>query len=177
MNTRIVRAALFVVLASGVLSVATLLAQKVSTDSDPAAPFSSFKTYAWTVGTPSPNPLGDQRIHDSVDRQLAAKGLTKRADNPDLVVATHVLTHEEKQLVANGFGYGWYGGLGTVTEQTYVQGTLVVDLYDAKTKKMVWRGTGTDTASDKADKNTKKVNKALAKMFERYPARPAAAND
>lgn len=176
MNIRTVRAALFATLIAA--SAATALAQKVNTDSDPAAPFSSFKTYAWTVGTPSPNPLGDQRIHDSVDRQLAAKGLTKRADNPDLVVATHVMTHEERQLVANGFGYGWYGGLGTtVTEQTYVQGTLVVDLYDAHTKKMVWRGTATDTASDKADKNTKKVNKALAKMFERYPGRPAAAND
>jgi len=177
MNTRTVRAALFAALVAA--SAATALAQKVNTDSDPSAPFSSYRTYAWTVGTPSPNPLGDQRIHDAVDRQLAAKGLTKRSDNPDLVVATHVLTHEEKQLIANGFGYGWYGGgFGTtVTEQTYVQGTLVVDLYDAKTKKMVWRGTGTDTASDKADKNTKKVNKALAKMFERYPARPAAANN
>ena len=176
MNTRTVGAALLASLMAA--TTATLLAQKVSTDSDPAAPFASYHTYAWTVGTPSPNPLGDQRIHDAVDLQLAAKGLTRRAENPDLVVATHVLTHEERQLVANGFGYGWYGGgFGTVTEQTYVQGTLVVDLYDAHTKKMVWRGTGTDTASDKADKNTKKVNKALAKMFERYPARPAAANN
>jgi hypothetical protein len=176
MNTRTVRAAIFATLIAG--AAATALAQKVNIDSDPAAPFSSYKTYMWTVGTPSPNPLGDQRIHDGVDQQLRARGLTKRSDNPDLVVATHVLTHEEKQLIANGFGYGWYGGgFGTVTEQTYVQGTLVVDLYDAHTKKMVWRGTATDTASDKADKNTKKVNKALAKMFERYPARPAAAND
>ena len=177
MHTRTVRAALLVVLASGVLSAATLLAQKVNTDSDPAAPFSSYKTYAWTNGTPAPNPLADQRIHASVDQQLAAKGLTKQAENPDLIVATHVVTQQQKQFISNGFGYGWYGGLGTVTEQTYIQGTLIVDLYDAHTKKMVWRGTGTDTASDKADRNTKKVNKALAKMFERYPGRPAAAND
>ena len=166
------------VLIAGV-AVATAFAQKVNIDSDPAAPFDSFHTYAWTVGTPSPNPLGDQRIHDGVDRQLAARGLTKRAQDPDLIVATHVLAREERELIANGFGYGWYGGgFGTVTEHTYVQGTLVVDLYDARTKKMVWRGTATDTASDKADKNAKKVNKALAKMFERYPATrpPATAN-
>src|SRR5689334_22388622 len=125
-------------------------AQKVTTDSDPSAPFASYKTYAWTAGTPSPNPLGEQRIHAAVNQQLAAKGMTEVTANPDVYVATHVSTAEQKELIANGFGpWGFGGGFGTATVQTYVQGTLIVDLYDASTKKMVWRGVGTDTASDK----------------------------
>ncbi|PYR70842.1 MAG: hypothetical protein DMF87_17325 [Acidobacteria bacterium] len=50
-------------------------------------------------------------------------------------------------VVSNGFGYGawWGGGSYTTSVHTYVQGTLIVDLYDAKTKKMVWRGTATGT--------------------------------
>jgi len=156
---------------------AVAYAQQVNTDSDPAARFSQYKTYAWTTGTPSPNPLGEQRIHDAVDGQLRAKGLTLNRERPDLIVATHVMSHEEKEIVADGFAYGpwWYGGGITTTRvNTYLQGTLVVDIYDAATKKMIWRGTATDTVSDKAAKNTKKINKALTKMFQRYPASAAA---
>jgi hypothetical protein len=152
-------------------------AQKVNVDFDPAVNFTKYKTYAWTQGTPSPNPLGEQRVHDLVDQQMAAKGFTKAASNPDVVIATHVLVKEEKELISTGYGYGagyyrYGGGMQTTSVQTYIQGTLVLDIYDAATKKLAWRGTGTDTASDKADKNTKKVAKALEKMFKEYPPAP-----
>ena len=48
-------------------------------------------------------------------------------------------------------------------------GTLVVDLYDAHTRQMVWRGVATDSVSDKPQKNTPRINKALQKMFAKYP--------
>ncbi len=154
-----------------VLTAAVVYAQKVNVDSDPAAPFATYKTYAWVDGTPAPNPLNEDRLHSSVDAQLALKGLRMNTTNPDLVVATHVTTKERQELIANGFGYGpwWGGGLGGATVETYVEGTLIVDLYDAKTKKMVWRGVATATASDKPSKNASKMNKALDKMFEKYP--------
>jgi hypothetical protein len=91
---------------------------------------------------------------------------------PDVIVATHVTTKEKQELIANGFGYGPWGfggGFGGATVETFVEGTLIVDLYDAKTKKMVWRGVATATASDKPTKNTEKMSKALDKMFEKFP--------
>ena len=153
---------------------AVAFAQKVDVDSDPSVDFSKFKTYAWTGGTPSPNPLGEERIKAAVDEHMAAAGLTKATSNPDVVIATHVLTKEEKEIISTGYGYGagyyrWGGGMSTATVNTYLQGTLVLDMYDASTKKLAWRGSGTDTASDKADKNAKKVVKALDKMFKAYP--------
>lgn len=154
------------------LAASVAYAQKVSTDADPAAQFGSYKTYAWASGTPSPNPLGEQRIHDGVMAQLAAKGLVQASGAPDLYVSTHLTAHEEKELVSNGFGYGpWWGGGGytTTSVHTYLKGTLLVDLYDAKTRKLVWRGTAVGTASDKPSKNTEKLNKALSKMFAKYP--------
>lgn len=89
---------------------------------------------------------------------------------PNLVVATHVVTHEQKEMVAPGFGFGpWgWGGPGAMVD-TYLQGTLIVDLYDAKTKKMVRRGVATDTVSDKTARNTQHIDKAVGKMFEKYP--------
>jgi len=146
---------------------AVVYAQKVNVDSDPAAPWATYKTYAWIEGTPAPNPLNEDRLHASVDAGLAARGLRMNTTTPDLFVTTHVATQERQELVPNGFGSGpWWGGASI---ETYVEGTLVVDLYDAKTKKMVWRGVATATASEKPTKNAKKMNKALDKMFERLP--------
>ena len=150
---------------------AAAYAQKVSVDSDPGAAFATYKTYAWTGGTPAPNPLNEQRLRTSVDAHLAVRGLAMNTTAPDVIVATHVTTKERQELIASGFGYGpwWGGGLGTASIETYTEGTLIVDLYDAHTKKMVWRGVATATASDKPSKNTAKINKALDKMFEKFP--------
>jgi len=153
------------------LTATVAYAQKVSVDSDPAAPFSTYKTYAWVEGTPAPNPLNEDRLRMAVDARLALKGLRMNTTNPDLIVTTHVTTKERQELMPSGFGYGpWWGGrYGTANVEAYVEGTLVVDLYDANTKKMVWRGVATATASDKPTKNISKMNKALDKMFEKYP--------
>jgi hypothetical protein len=154
------------------VTTAVVYGQKVNVDSDPAAPFGTYKTYAWVQGTPGPNPLNDDRLHAAVDARLASRGLAMNTTTPDVIVATHVTTKERQDYIPNGFGYGPWGfggGLGGATVETSTEGTLVVDLYDAHTKKMVWRGVATATASDKPTKNTAKINKALDKMFEKFP--------
>jgi uncharacterized protein DUF4136 len=158
------------------VTTAVVYAQRVNVDSDPAAPFATYKTYAWTDGTPAPNPLSEDRIHSAVDARLTGRGLAMNTTAPDVIVATHVTTNERQELVVNGFGPGpWWGG-GTAQVETYVEGTLIVDLYDARTKKMVWRGVATATASDKPSKNASKINKALDKMFEKFPTAPVATS-
>lgn len=154
-----------------VLASASVFAQKVATDSDSKAPFATYKTYAWTAGTASPNPLNETRIHDGVDAKMVAAGFKLVPANPDVVVTTHAVGKEQKELVSTGYAYGprWGGGMGTTSVNTYVVGTLVVDMYDAKTKQLVWRGSATDTMSDKPEKNADKVKKALDKMFKEYP--------
>lgn len=146
-------------------------AQKVSTDFDPKVSFATYKTFAWTTGDAAPNPLNETRIHDGVEAKLSAAGLKPATANPDLIVSTHASGQEKKELYSTGYGgpYRWGGGMGTTTVQTYVVGMLVVDLYDAKTKQLVWRGTATDTMSDKPEKNVEKINKSIEKMFKAYP--------
>ena len=58
-------------------------------------------------------------------------------------------------------------GSSTTTVSTFVEGTLIVDLFDASTKKLVWRGIATDTLSDTPAKNAEKIQKATKKMFEK----------
>ena len=61
------------------------------------------------------------------------------------------------------------GGMGTITPQQNVVGTLIVDLYDAKAKSLVWRGIGQDTLSNNGNKNQQVVGKAVQKMFKQWP--------
>jgi hypothetical protein len=59
----------------------------------------------------------------------------------------------------------------TTTVDNYQVGTLVVDLFDANTKKIIWRGSSCDTLSDKSDKNINALDKGVQKMFDHFPPR------
>jgi hypothetical protein len=63
--------------------------------------------------------------------------------------------------------------MATTTVDNIPVGTLVIDMYDTSTKQLVWRGLATDQLSDKPDKDTKKLEKAVNKMFDKFPPRPS----
>jgi hypothetical protein len=151
-------------------------AQHVETDFDHQANFSQYKTYSWQAIKPGDS-LWDARIKSAVDTQLAAKGWTQVDSGGDVSIVAIKTTQTQRSLQTfyDGFGGGWrwrgFGGMGesTTTEQDYKEGTLVVDLYDAKTKQLIWRGSAQDTLSDKAEKNEKNLDKGVAKMFKKFP--------
>jgi hypothetical protein len=157
------------------------LAQKVNVDWDKAASFSGYKTYVWAKGTPAKNPMMGDRIVQDVDAQLAAKGLRKveTAEGADLVVLYHAGTDTETRMntIDTGmYGAGWgrwgYGG-GMGSSTTYVDkilvGQLIVDIGDVKNKKYVWRGTANATIPSKPEKGAQLINKAVVKMFQKFP--------
>jgi hypothetical protein len=80
-----------------------------------------------------------------------------------------------------GGGWGWRGfgddgcGEATTTAETYKVGTVVVDLFESKTKRLIWRGSSSDTLSDKSDKNIKNLDKGVDKMFKHFPPGVAAS--
>ena len=158
------------------VALGTALAQHVQTDFDHKANFIQAKTYSWGEIKPADS-LWDARIKDAVDAQLAAKGWTQVESGGDVAIVAIKTTQTQRTLQTfyDGFGGGWrwrgFGGMGesTTTEQDYKEGTLVVDLYDAKTKQLVWRGSAEDTVSDKAEKNEKNLDKGVAKMFKDFP--------
>ena len=168
-------------LATMTLVVGTLdaTAQTVKTDHDPTASFASYKTYYWAKADPVPgNDIVNQRVTSAIDQQLAAKGWTKVPETQaDVAVAAHGSTEQQKSLDTfysggmGGWGYRGWGGMGTATTtvNTYTNGTLLVDMFDAKTKKLVWRGTATATVSSDPKKNAQKIQKAAEKLFKGFP--------
>jgi hypothetical protein len=166
---------LLVVVLSVTISVSTGLAQKVTEDWDHDVDFANYQTYMFHKGTPVPNPLMDQRVISAIESELSAKGIEKVESNPDMYVTYHSSTKQDTQYVTDNFGYGyglrWGGGMGTSTTRSYsyTKGTIVVDLWDATKKQLIWRGSATDTVSDKPEKNSKKIHKAMEKLFKKYP--------
>ena len=163
------------VLAVLAFSVAGRAFDDVHTDYDKKADFSHYKTYSW-MKVQTSNPLWEQRIKDAVDPEMQAKGFQKVESGGDLELAAVGATHNEQeyQTFYNGFGpRWWWRGFGpydtTTTVQTYRIGTLVFDMYDANTHRLIWRGTASDTLSDKPSKNEKKLDKTVAKMFDKFP--------
>lgn len=158
---------------------------KVNNDYAHEADFSKYKTYAWHEDATSlkdENMLGHERIVRAVDGQMAAKGFSQVASNPDVYVTYHGSAQENQTLDTTSMGYGYgpgwgwggfYGGMGmgstTTQVRTYTTGTLVVDIWDAKEKALVWRGIASDTVSDNPQENAKKIQKAADLMFKDYP--------
>ena len=161
------------------LTATASFAQQVKTDFDRDSDFGHYKTYSWEK-VQTQDSLWVDRIKGAVDSALAAKGWTKVDSGGDVAIIAVESTQDQQTLNTfyDGFGGGWrwrgFGGFGdsTTTVDTYKVGTLVVDLFDAGTKKLIWRGSASDTLSDKSDKNIKTLDKAVQKMFDRFPPSP-----
>jgi hypothetical protein len=167
---------IFFTLAMFFVLTAASFAQQVKTDYDHNASFGNYKTFSWEK-VQTRDPLLVDRIKDAVNSALTAKGWIQVESGGDVSVVAMEITQNQQTLNTfyDGFGGGWrwrgFGGFvdATTTTETYQVGTLVVDLFDAKTKNLVWRGSSSDTLSNNADKNTKNLNKGVQKMFAHFP--------
>ncbi|MGC2503817.1 MAG: DUF4136 domain-containing protein, partial [Silvibacterium sp.] len=105
-----------------------------------------------------------------IDTALQAKGLQKveESANPDILVTASGGMKQQTSYTAMGMrGFG--GGMGTISPQENVVGTLIVDLFNAKTQTLLWRGIGQNTLSNNGNKNQQTVGKAVQKMFKQWP--------
>jgi hypothetical protein len=170
-----------VLLGMMLLFAGRLSAGQVKTDYDRDARFGQYKTCTWEQ-VKTQNPLEVDRIKSGVNAALAAKGWTQVDSGGDVSIMAMELTRNQQTLNTfyDGFrgGWGWrrfggggFGSLGeaTTTTETYKVGALVVDLFDAKTKQLLWRGNSSDTLSNNSNKNIQNLDKDVEKMFKQFP--------
>ncbi len=161
------------------LSFAVLLAltsvafsREIKVDYDHHANFSQYKTYSWGK-VETQNPLWDDRIKEAVDQELAKKGWTEVASGGDVTVMAIGTTRDQPTLQTFYDGFpGWrWGGFGEATTwvEHYEVGTLIIDMFDSRDKKLIWRGSASDTLPDKPDKAMKDLQKSVDKMFDHFP--------
>jgi len=170
------------------LMAASAAAQEVHVDYDRSGRFSWYKTFAWAPSEDfsfeGTNDLMHSRIKNAIEHYLSQGRLREVTEDPDLYVTYHAGTVEEVRVDARIYGYSfpgswswdpyWFGPGGTGTAvsttnvSTYTAGTLVIDIWDAREEKLVWRGTAIDVFSDDPKKADKKINKAIEKMIKKW---------
>ena len=162
---------------------AVAMAQQVETTVDRSADFSKYKTFKVEVATPWGNSIGEKNVLEELASALAAKGWSRTQESPDVHVLVHGATEEKRQLntfYTGGYGMGYYGwgwggvGSSTTTVSEYTEGTLVVDMFDASSKTLVWRGVAQDELKKKQAKREKQAERAIEKLLKDFPPKPGA---
>ena len=146
-------------------------APKMWVDSKESADFSAYRTYAWREGTPARVSGAQEQIQAFIERELDNKGLRKVEEGADVFILTHALVdkHSLEQLSDSGYWEFW-SGVRSVSPYDLRAGTLVIDVVDAATNDLVWRGVANETVHGPVDKNMKKINKIIRKLFTSFPS-------
>lgn len=161
----------------------------VTADYDRAADFTAYKTIAFLAdlgeAKGSFTTINEQRVRKAVRMQLERRGYQFVEAEPDLVVnLTGKLAHkQEVHATSTGspypyrYGYGgWGGGQTVVTTEDVTEGTLRVDVVDAKKKQLVWQATAKGKISDEMREDFERILfEIVGDMFDKYPFRAAGA--
>lgn len=155
-----------------VIASTIAVGQQVSVNYIHSQNFSQFHTYAWGSDNPNrvQNSILAQVAVQDINAALQGKGLqmVQENQNPDLIVTHSGGMKQQTSYSAWGMrGIG--GGMGGITPEQNVEGTLVVDLYDAKNQTLIWRGISQNTLNNNGNKNQQMVQKAITKMFKQWP--------
>lgn len=127
---------------------------QVKTEQDWDTSFARYRTYAWSQGVSARDPAVESQIQAAVDFELPFKGLEKveQASSPDLYVSTYVSVEEEQVPV----------------------GTLVVDLVDTRSDKLVWRGRASRAVGRQVSEA--ELRKVVREIFRHYPQKNLQKN-
>lgn len=167
---------------------------QVTTDYDRSVDFTKYKTFSfagWQKDSDKAlNDLDKTRLQNAFKTEFTRRNLKIVEDNADALVSLFLVIDNKTSTTAYtdfnggmgmGVGRGWgmgVGGIGlgsattTYSEDDYEEGTLVVDVYDASTKKLIWQGSSQSTVKDKASKREKTIPKKVKKLMNKYPVEP-----
>ena len=154
---------------------------RVATDYDTKAQFDNYKTFAFYkpgIDKAEISDLDKKRIMRAIESELLDKGMQKSA-TPDILVSLFTKSRERVNVNNNvgwGFGYGWgwnpwmWGGGAQVNINRYTEGTLFVDVIDAKSKEMIWQGIGSGALSTRSvERKEERIKEFVQEILSEYP--------
>lgn len=166
---------------------------KVVSDMDKSADFAKYKTYeyyGWADNSDQIlNQLDKDRIEKAFGMELSDRGMTYVKSGGDLIVTLYIVTQQKQETTATttnmggaygyggyygyGPGYGWGGGMSTTSYNTYdyTVGTLVIDIYDAAEKKLIFESTASGEINEKTKGRDDRIKQAAEKMMYDYPVK------
>ena len=183
MTFRLESIAAVMLFAAVVLFAAPAFAQPPQVQWDEDYDFESVQTYQWAPTSETSladvDPFMHSRIIKAIEFYLTEGGMTAVESEPDVYVTYHTETKTEVRLRSNHFGYGfadpyWGGYMGPQSTTTrvveYEKGTLIVDIWDATQKELIWRGWVTRTIPSNPQRAEKDIIKAIDHLVKRWDA-------
>lgn len=175
---------LFLLLVTG-LVVGCSSSVSVTSDYDKTVDFTKYKTFSFyhlkTTGEVSQ--LNADRIANAIKKEMIAKGYVETSNNPDVLVNSVVVVEEKVAVTTstNYYGYGGYyrpygywgypaGASTNVSTYEYKDGTMIIDIVDAKTEKLVWEGVGTKELKSNQKDAEEAIGYAVYKILANFPS-------
>ncbi|WP_131539032.1 DUF4136 domain-containing protein [Pedobacter nototheniae] len=161
---------------------------RTASDYDKKVSFNNYKTYNFYdkgIARLKLNDLDKRRMLSAIDAEMTTKGFTK-AENPDLLVNLVVVARERVDAYGSGFygpgwgwGWGWrspFWGGGVNYVDQYMEGTIIIDFLDPKTKTLVWHGRGSGFNLDNFRKREERMNTGVKEILGQYPPNASTNN-
>ncbi len=182
------------------LFLGSCVSVQVVADYDREANFNSYKSYAFYktgIDKAQISDLDKKRILKAIETEMSARGFVK-SENPDVLVSIFTKERDQVDVYTGGAGFG-YGGFGFGrfgfggfynpwgwgwggpgfygnTVSTRTEGSLYIDLIDAKNKELVWQGKGVGTLGNvrNIEKKEARIREFVSEILEKYPPVVAA---
>jgi hypothetical protein len=153
---------------------------KVVSDYDKEANFNNYTSFAFFkpgIDKAQINDLDKKRILRAIQTNLVAKGMNKN-ESPSILVSIFTKESQRVDMYQNNFGGGWgwnpyWGGNFNNTNRisTVTEGSLFIDLIDAKTNELVWQGVGHTSlyTSNDIEKRDERIRLVVSEILAQYP--------
>ena len=159
--------------------VASCNSIRVTSDYETSTDFSKYKTFAFYkkgIDKVDISDLDKRRILKAVENEMLAKGFTK-SEKPDVLVNIFTKSRQKVDIYNDNMYFGWhpwyYGPNYGMHISKYTEGTLFIDLIDAKKKELAWQGIGSGALNTSGDaiKKEEKIKEFVAEIMAKYPPR------
>ncbi len=173
-----------------VLFLSSCTSVRVLSDYDKEANFNTFKSYAFYktgIDKAQISDLDKKRILKAIEAEMGNRGFVK-SDSPDILVSIFTKEREQVDIYNNywgggwGWGWGWspyyWGpGWGGNNVSTRTEGSLYIDLIDAKNKELVWQGKGVGNLGNikNIEKKEARIQEFVSEILQQYPPNAIAA--
>ncbi len=170
-----------------IAGVALVACARISAGADfaPGLDLQPYRTFDWGGGDTLPagdprldnNPFFDARVRAAVERELAAKGISRTSSSPDLLIHYHASVRQRMDVIRSDEVRGYtFGGVNTSEKVlAYDEGTLILDVAEAKAKRILWRGwvqTDVDGLMSDQREMEKRIGVSVKKMLSNFPRLP-----
>lgn len=178
-----------------ILGLAGCSGTKVFSDMDESEDFSQFKTYEFAGWAEDSDKyltrLDRERIENTFEEEANRRGLQEVEKDGDVIASLFLITQARSQQRANttttgmssgmgrrgmrspGWGWGAAHSTTTVSTEHFVEGTLVVEVFDKDDRELIWRALGTERINENPKKRSKDIKRIIAYIMNEYPVKPA----